>query len=108
MTHCTVYCPTGLVANILGKISPWRLKTGSECDVCGKCSNVCRYNALQKVHLERKKPGLTCTLCGDCTDSCNRGAIYYSFPGLSPGGARRAFVVTITVLHAVFLAAARI
>lgn len=46
MTHCTALCPMGLVANLLGKVSPWRLRIDKDCTRCGACARVCRYDAL--------------------------------------------------------------
>ncbi len=108
MVHCTVYCPMGLAADILGKISPWRITISDSCTGCGKCTAVCRYNALNGEHLENRKPGLSCTLCGDCIPQCSEGHISYSFPGISPEKARAAFIVLMVVLHTLFLGVARI
>jgi ferredoxin len=107
MAHCTAYCPLGLVANLLGKISPWRIRIHSDCTRCGACSRVCRYGALDDSDFERGRPGLTCTLCGDCLGSCRQASIVYQFPGLSAGNARRAFLVLAIGLHVVFLGVAR-
>ena len=108
MVHCTSYCPVGLVANILGKISPFRMRINDACTACRKCSMVCRYDALGPENLNRKKPGLSCTLCGDCIESCKDGFIHYSFPGLSPQVARTMFVVIVVSFHAVAIGIARI
>jgi polyferredoxin len=108
MTHCTVYCPIGLAADILGKISPWRITISENCTSCGKCTQVCRYNALNKEHLDNKKPGLSCTLCGDCIPHCREGHLNYRFPGLTPEKARVSFIVLMVVLHTLFLGVARI
>lgn len=108
MVHCTVYCPIGLMADILGKISPWRITISDHCTECGKCTAVCRYNALNREHLDNRKPGLSCTLCGDCVPQCSEGHISYSFPGISPEKARVSFIVLMVVLHTLFLGIARI
>ena len=108
MVHCTSYCPIGAVANVLGKISPFRLRINDSCTGCRKCSMVCRYDALRPENLDRKKPGLSCTLCGDCIGSCKDSYIHYSFPGLSPRMARTIFVVIVVSFHAVSIGIARI
>jgi polyferredoxin len=107
MAHCTAYCPLGLVANLLGKISPWRIRIQADCTRCGACSRLCRYGALEDSDFERGRPGLTCTLCGDCLRGCRQASIAYRFPGLSADTARRAFLVLAIGLHVVFLGVAR-
>ncbi|AMK11882.1 4Fe-4S binding protein [Pseudodesulfovibrio indicus] len=108
MVHCTTWCPMGLVANILGRLSPWRIRIGADCTRCGACLTRCRYNALDESGLERGRPGLSCTLCGDCVSACAHRQIGYVFPGLSNRTARALFIVLAVTLHAVFLGVARI
>ncbi len=108
MVHCISYCPIGIVANVCGKISPFRLRINDSCSSCRKCSMVCRYDALQPANLDQNKPGLSCTLCGDCIGSCRDSFIYYGFPGLSPQLARTLFVVIVVSFHAVSIGIARI
>jgi polyferredoxin len=108
MVHCTVYCPIGLLADLLGKLSPFRISIEKDCTQCGKCIKVCRYNALSKKDIERRKPALNCTLCGDCLNSCEDRQIDYHFFGLTADQARVLFVVLVVSLHASFLGLARI
>ncbi len=108
MVHCLVVCPVGLVADALGKISPWRIRIGEGCTRCGACTTICRYDALRPVHIEEKKPGIGCTLCGDCVGACKHDAIGYRLLGLAPDVARAAFIALVTSLHASFLGIARI
>jgi polyferredoxin len=108
MSHCITYCPIGMLANVLGKISPFRLRINDSCTGCRKCSIVCRYDALRPENLNRKKPGLSCTLCGDCIGSCKGEFIKYSFPGLSSRLARTIFVIIVVSFHAVSIGIARI
>ncbi len=108
MVHCSAYCPIGLLGNLLGRLTPWRLRIASGCTGCMACTRVCRYNALNRNHLERGRPGLSCTLCGDCVGICPGREISYGFLHLSPRSSRRLFVVLVVSLHAVFLAVARI
>jgi polyferredoxin len=108
MVHCTMYCPTGLVADWLGKISPFRIRIDDRCDDCGACTFACRYNALETENIRKRKAGITCSLCGDCVQSCGKEAIDYKLFGLKPQTARRVFVVLIVSLHAMFLGLARL
>jgi polyferredoxin len=107
MVHCTAFCPLGLVSNLLGKLSPWRMRIDPACTRCGACTRICRYGALAEADFERGRPGLTCTLCGDCLKACRQASIFYRFPGLSPETSRKAFLVLVVSLHAVFLGVAR-
>jgi polyferredoxin len=109
MIHCTMYCPVGLAADVLGKLSPFRLRLREDsCTDCGACAITCRYGALRPEDIARRRPGLTCTLCGDCLPACRSNAIEYRCPGLSPPIARAAFLLLVVSLHAVFLGVARI
>jgi ferredoxin len=108
MAHCTEWCPIGLLAVKLGKLSPFRLEVREGCRNCGLCLPTCRYGALTGDDLQRGRPGPNCTLCGDCLATCRKDQVVYKFPGLSPAGARKAFVAVVAALHAVFLGVARI
>jgi len=108
MTHCTIYCPMGVAADVWGKLSPFRLRFNSECNDCGACRFSCRYQALESKDIQRKKPGLSCTLCGDCIPACPKAALEYNCFKLSPQNSRLAFLTIIVILHAVFLGVARL
>jgi len=108
MVHCAMFCPIGLAANVLGKLSPFRLTIDDGCTECGVCSFKCRYDALRTADIQARRAGLTCTLCGDCLASCKGNSIEYRFATLSPQVARTTFLVLVVALHAVFLGVARI
>ena len=108
MTHCTAFCPMGLIANIAGRLSPWRMKIDKDCTKCGACFTRCRYNALDNFSVEQGRPAISCTMCGDCVSVCAHQQIGYRFPGLSSENARTAFIVLVVSLHAIFLGVARI
>lgn len=108
MVHCSSYCPMGIAANILGRLSPWRLRISKDCNLCGICSRSCRYSALGQADLKRARPGHNCTLCGDCLAACPHSHIRMTFPGISSKIARQSFVVLVVMLHTVFLGIARI
>lgn len=108
MAHCTEWCPIGLLAVKLGKLSPFRLAIREGCRNCGLCLPTCRYGALTEEDLARGRPGPNCTLCGDCLASCRKDQVVYKFPGLSPANARRVFVAVVAALLAVSLGIARI
>jgi ferredoxin len=108
MTHCLSYCPMGLLADLFGRINPWRIRIHAGCNQCGLCSRVCRYNALQPADVQKRRAGFTCSLCGDCLATCPHGHLHYCFPGLGSGTARTAFLVVVVALHAIFLGVARL
>lgn len=108
MAHCLSYCPIGWLATVMGKISPFRLRIGSECNACGACTVLCRYDALGAEDIERRRPGWSCTLCGDCLRACRERFIEYRFLGLRGERARVVFLVLVVSLHATFLGVARI
>jgi len=108
MVHCTSWCPIGLLSNIIGKISPFRIRIDKSCLYCMKCTDSCRYDALSAEDMKKGRAGFTCTLCGDCLSSCGRGSIHYHFPGLSYQASRILFLIIISALHAAFLGIARI
>lgn len=108
MSHCISYCPMGLLANIFGKVNPWRIRISPECCKCGRCSKVCRYAALSGRDIERGRAGFTCSLCGDCLASCPQGSLHYHFPGLGSSTARALFITVIVTLHVLFLGVARL
>jgi len=108
MAHCIGYCPIGVVATVLGRISPFRLRITSSCTDCGACARACRYAALDPESVRRRRPARTCTLCGDCLSTCPSHALEYRLPGVGPGAARTVFVILVVSLHAAFLGLARI
>jgi polyferredoxin len=107
MTHCVTWCPISLFTNYLGKISPFRLRIGPECNDCGICTRACRFDALNEADIKHRRPGITCTLCGECVSTCKPKQITYWLPGFGPRHARAVFIVIIVALHAAFLGVAR-
>lgn len=108
MTHCTSYCPIGVLATTLGRLNPFRVRMSEECDGCGACAAACRYDALRPAHIERRRPGPSCTLCGDCVGRCRGGQLGYRLGSLSSWRARSVFIAMVVALHAGFLGVARL
>jgi len=107
MTHCVVFCPIGLLAGWLGKLSVFQMRIGDGCTGCLTCAGICRYDALNKAQVARKAPDLSCTLCGDCVGACPEGQFHYTLAGRPLASARPAFIIMAAALHAVFLGVAR-
>lgn len=108
MTHCTAYCPIGVLSTVMGRINPFRIRIGEGCNQCGACALPCRYDALKPEDIARRRPASSCTLCGDCVGRCRDAQIGYRFPGLQTLQARALFIVMVVGLHASFLGVARI
>jgi NAD-dependent dihydropyrimidine dehydrogenase PreA subunit len=108
MTHCTTYCPVGLVAVWAGRLNPFRIRISDDCTACGGCSRVCRYDALGEEDIKRRRPAISCTLCGDCVGKCPQTQMEYRCGPLRGEAARALFLVLIVSLHAMFLGVARI
>ncbi|SBV92136.1 Iron-sulfur binding protein [uncultured delta proteobacterium] len=108
MVHCTAFCPMGLVVNLLGILSSWRLRIDpARCNGCGSCEKVCAYRALDAPCRERGQAALTCSLCRDCMGACPRNAIYLKHALLPAKAGGSVFTVITVALHVLFLAAAR-
>ena len=107
MVHCTAFCPLGVLSNLLGKLSPWRIRFSKKCTQCGACAAVCRYNAITPEALVKGKPAFSCSVCRDCTAVCKHGAAELHCFGVSSPRVTQIFVVLVTSLHALFLAVAR-
>jgi heterodisulfide reductase subunit A-like polyferredoxin len=108
MSHCITWCPIGLLADWLGRLSPFRLRINNACNDCGACGFACRYEALTERDIQNRKPGLNCTLCGDCIQRCREDAIEYRYLKMKPAKARALFIVFAISIHAVFMGLARI
>jgi len=111
LVHCTLYCPVGLVATLLGRISPFRVVISDGCDGCMRCRVACRYDALDREAVAAGRPHPTlCTLCGDCLSSCPTALLGYRLMGLplDASSARTLFLVLVVALHAATLGLARI
>lgn len=108
MVHCSAFCPMGIISNLLGKFSPWRMRISDNCCKCFKCSKLCRYGALQKSDIEAGRPGKSCTLCGDCIPSCSSQSLELRLPLVSADLSRKIFLAIVISLHALFLGVARI
>lgn len=108
MSHCTEYCPVGVLVSYLKFVNPFRVVIREDCTLCKLCFVHCPYDALNLESLKKGSPGITCTYCGDCMKSCKRDFIQYKFFNVKPALAKKLWFVLTVSLHAVFLGLARI
>lgn len=107
--YCTLVCPLGLLACLLGRLSFWRVRTTPRCTSCGACTRVCRYGAFDAARLAAGGPGLSCTLCRDCLNVCPHGGLSLRWLGMGAGGgAEKGFVALVSAMHALFLFSAMV
>ncbi len=108
MIHCALFCPIGTMVNVMKPVNPFRLYIDDNCNLCMKCTSLCKYDALNITDVKNKKPNYSCTLCGDCLSACRDNSIKYRFFRLKPQHARFLYLFLTISIHAVFLALARI
>ena len=108
LVHCTSFCPVGLVASLVGKLSLFRVRFDESCTQCYACTASCRYGALSKQEVDNRKVGFSCSICGDCISHCPHGNLGYKLPWLSFDISEKVFTSVIVVTHVVFLAVARV
>lgn len=110
MAHCSAFCPMGIIINVLGKCSLWRMRVSSACDNCGACEKVCRYRAVSAESRAAGTVRFNCSLCLDCMDVCRHNAISLRLAGFKtePQKARLAFLCFVVVIHVLFLSFARV
>ncbi|WP_233444782.1 4Fe-4S binding protein [Akkermansia muciniphila] len=109
--YCSKFCPMGLAASLLGRLSPWRMRVRETCTGCMRCASACRDLSISRgggaCCISRR-----CTLCRDCISRCPHGALSLGMAGpFSSVPSARAdmyFVTLVSVMHVVFLATARI
>jgi ferredoxin-type protein NapH len=108
MSHCTEYCPVGVLVSYLKFVNPFRVVICEDCTLCKLCFLHCPYDALTMEDLRKGSPGITCSYCGDCMKSCKRDYIQYKLFNMDPALAKKIWFVLTVSLHAVFLGLARI
>jgi polyferredoxin len=108
MIHCLTWCPIGTIVNYGKYINPFRMYIDSSCTLCMKCTNYCKYDALNPEDIASGKPAVTCTYCGDCLAACHANSIKYKFLRMKPENARRLYLFLTVSFHAIFLALGRI
>lgn len=107
--HCSAFCPLGLLISLLGRLSPWRIRVKTDlCTDCRKCEDVCDYKAITAADRRRGRTRLRCSMCRDCLERCSARAIYVWSPLFSERLGPFVLTAIISILHVLFLAAARV
>ncbi|WP_418735264.1 4Fe-4S dicluster domain-containing protein, partial [Desulfovibrio sp.] len=107
--YCCGICPLGMTANLLARLSPWRLRRNGHCTGCRACARVCRYGALRLDGDGRVAgPGWRCTLCRDCMSVCRHRALEIRCCGQGGAWVEQALLCSLSVLHTLFLFTGRV
>ena len=81
---CRFFCPVGVSYQLLGMLSPLRIKWDKEkCSNCKRCQSVCMVPNVLTSSVNRGKSeyidSSLCTRCGLCVDICDDEALSYKF-----------------------------
>ncbi len=81
---CRYFCPVGVSYNLIGQISPLRIKWDREkCSNCKRCQKVCLVPHVLTNSVNKGKSAYVdsgaCTRCGLCIDICDDEALVYGF-----------------------------
>lgn len=107
--YCCGICPLGMTANLLARLSPWRLRRNGHCTGCGACARICRYGALRLDGDGRVTgPDWRCTLCRDCMSVCRHRALEIRCCGQGGAWVEQALLCSLSVLHTLFLFMGRV
>lgn len=80
---CRYFCPIGVSYNLIGKISPTKIKYDLEkCSNCKECQRVCLVPHVLAKSVNRGRAEYVtsgdCTRCGLCIDVCSDEALSFS------------------------------
>ncbi|MBF0288157.1 MAG: NapH/MauN family ferredoxin-type protein [SAR324 cluster bacterium] len=80
---CRYFCPVGVSYNLIGWISPFKIKWNvNKCSNCKKCQGVCMVPFVLQETVNKGKSEYVvsgeCTRCGLCIDACEDGALKYN------------------------------
>lgn len=71
---CRVLCPTGALCSLPATVSIGQRRVDHRCVQCGKCREICAFDAIEPDYSTRKTD---CTFCQDCGGVCPAGAIHF-------------------------------
>ena len=80
---CRYVCPVGTTYNLIGRVSPLKIKWNLDnCSNCKECQVVCPVPFVLADTVNRNKTDFVasgeCTRCGLCVDACQDGALNFS------------------------------
>ncbi len=71
---CRVLCPTGALCSLPALVSVGVRRVDHRCVRCGKCREICAFDAIEPDYATRSAD---CTFCQDCGGACPAGAIHF-------------------------------
>jgi len=71
---CRVLCPTGALCSLPALVSVGVRRVDDRCVKCGKCREICAFDAIATDYSTR---AADCTYCQDCGGACPTGAIHF-------------------------------
>ncbi len=71
---CRVLCPTGALCSLPSLVSLGERRVDHRCVECGKCREICAFDAIEPDYSTR---AADCAFCQDCGGACPTGAIHF-------------------------------
>lgn len=71
---CRTLCPTGALCSLPSLASVTERRVDQRCVKCGKCREICAFDAIEPDYSTRTA---NCTFCQDCGGACPAGAIHF-------------------------------
>ena len=79
---CRYVCPSGAVFSLVAKVGLTGRHVTDGCVECGRCADVCPFDAVDEDFTTR---GLDCAWCQTCGGACPAGAIQFTLRGRREG-----------------------
>lgn len=71
---CRYVCPSGAVFSLFSALRIGERKVGDACIGCGKCIEICPFDAIRPDYTTRTRD---CSFCQTCGGACPTGAIHF-------------------------------
>jgi ferredoxin len=81
---CRYLCPTGALFSLAGVLRLRERRVKESCIRCGKCVEVCSFDAIRSDFTTRHTE---CAFCPDCADACPVGAVEFAWRRPAPAAA---------------------
>ena len=70
---CRLLCPLGAWLSLMSRMSPFRVRVGTNCVSCGICDDACSTCAIAKGGVSTSD----CLLCGECIRDCPTSTLWW-------------------------------